>query len=400
MDIILTEEQQSAIEMAMDNPVSILTGGPGTGKTTTCEEIIKVARRESLSIDLCAPSGKAAKKITEATGWKASTIHKLLEAQMEGSGFSFGRDRMNPLSSGLIICDETSMVSNDLMASLLNAVKDGTKILFVGDQDQLPSVGAGAVLRDFLASEVIPHVSLSIIHRNSGDIVKACYKIKHGETYTPSETLDLETGQNLRHIELDSPALIVKAIEDIVVNRMPKRGYNPIWGVQVLCPTNTRTSMSCKGINAVLQDALNNNEPQERTIFRVGDKVIQTKNTEIDGKYIVNGDIGQIEDMDKKGMEVMFFDPDRIVNISKTQNNLLMAYAITGHRFQGSEAPVIIIPVHKSFSFLVNRPWIYTAISRAREICITVGQLQAIKKAIRKEDTNVRVTRLQNLLLE
>ena len=398
MDIILTDEQQSAIKMTMDNPVSILTGGPGSGKTMTCKKIIQAAQNNKYSINLCAPSGKAARRMSEATGWNASTIHKLLEAQMNNGEFIFACGRTNPLKSDLIICDETSMVSSDLMASLLNAVENRTKILFVGDQDQLPSISAGAVLRDFLASKIIPHVNLSKIHRNSGDIVKACHKIKHGSSYTPSATLDLKTGLNLRHIEISSPAKIVKVIEDIIVNRMPERGYDPIWDVQVLCPTNKKTAMSCKGINEILQNSLNKNGPQEKTIFRAGDKVIQTKNKEIDGEYIVNGDIGQVVNIDKKGLKVKFFDPDRIVNISKTVNNLLMAYAITGHRFQGSEAPVIIIPVHKSFSFLVNRPWIYTAISRAQKICITIGQFSAIEKAIRKEDANVRVTRLQNLL--
>lgn len=401
--IILTDQQKQAVEMVKDNQVSILTGGPGTGKSTSCREILDWADESGLRVSLCAPSGKAAKRMSEVTGYPASTIHKLLEAQVDRTtgNFFFARDEDMPLECDLLICDETSMVSNDLMADLLRAVNPKrTKVLFVGDQDQLPSVGAGAVLRDFLASGVIPHVELNIIHRNSGAIVQACHEIKHGRMFTPPPELDLEKGWNFRHIEVRNESKALEIIRELVVERMPLRGYNSVWDVQVLSPMNERTSTSCRGVNDVLQEALNPNPKVEGWDFRVGDKVINIKNSAVDGingeaEYIVNGDIGQVLDLTEKTARIRFFDPDRETTIPKLTSNLLLAYAITCHRFQGSETPVAIIPVFKSASFLLDRSWIYTAASRAKSLCITVGQMDAIEMAIGKESANVRLTRLK-----
>jgi exodeoxyribonuclease V alpha subunit len=394
--ITLTDEQESAVQMANENPISILVGGPGVGKTTVTKQIVQAALDRRESISLCAPSGKAARRASEATNYPASTIHRLLEAKMEGGEFAFTRGEVTPLDCDLLICDETSMVSNDLMASLLRAVDaDKTRVLFIGDQDQLPSISAGSVLRDFLNSKIIPTTELQKVFRNSGDIVKSCHKIKDGLKYAPSASLDPENGLNIRHIEEPNPKRIVQIIKKLVVDRMPARGFNPIWNVQVLSPTNTRTAMSCDGINKVLQDALNSSPAIKGTKFRPGDKAIQTKNEEIDGEYVVNGDLCEIASVTEKQITAKFFDPERIVTFPKSFNHLLLAYSITCHRFQGSEAPVIIIPIHKSFSFIVNRPWIYTAISRAREICITVGQFRAVEMAIKKEVSGIRKTMLR-----
>lgn len=396
--IELTTEQQSAVTMVQNNRISICVGGPGTGKTTVTKEIVKQAMCNHQSVSLCAPSGKAARRLSEATGQEASTIHRLLGAQMENGDFVFSHGESMPLKCDLLICDETSMVANDLMADLLRAVNaNKTSILFVGDQDQLPSIGPGSVLRDFLASKAIPHTELTVIHRNSGDIVRSCHQIKQGQTYTPSGTLTPETGQNLRHIEIKRPQDILGTIKALVCDRLPQRGYNPIWDIQVISPTNTRTAMSCGAINKVLQAELNPNPEIDGTIFRMGDKIINTKNKTYDDGYIVNGDIGQVLDINGKYLTIKFFDPDRIVEISKTDNHLLLAYSITCHRFQGSEAPVIIIPVHSAFTFFLNRPWIYTAISRARDICITVGEFGAINHAIGRP-ANERNTKLKELL--
>jgi len=396
--ITLTDEQKSAVTMVKENNVSILTGGPGTGKTTTINEVLFWAESEKLKIYCCAPSGKAAKRMSESTGRVSSTIHSLLGAFMDEDGFKFSFDSYNQLNCELLIIDECSMVDNSLMDSLLASVPIGSKVLLVGDQDQLPSVGAGAVLRDILRSGRVPHVNLIKIHRNSGDIVKACHNIKEGKFYIPSATLDVENGLNIRHIEVKNDLKIVSTIKDLIVDRMPKRGYDPIWGVQVLSPTNEKTTMSCKSINEVLQRHLNTNDAIEKTIFRVNDKVINTRNQSIGETYICNGDMGEIESITDKVITVKFFNPDRKVDIKKVFNDLKLAYCITCHRFQGSEAPVIIIPVHSSFSFLMNRAWIYTAISRAKEICITVGQFSAIKRAIDKEESGKRVTRLKERL--
>ncbi len=409
--IVLTDEQQSAISMMQNNRVGILTGGPGTGKTTTIKEILAWARGQNLSIILCAPTGKAAKRMTETTGEYAATIHSTLEAFMGEAGFEFARTRGNPLKADLIVVDEMSMVTSNLMADLLRGVSDWTKVLFVGDQGQLPSVGPGAVLRDMLASQVVPEVRLTIIHRNSGEIVNACHAINQGKLFDAPERLDPDLGFNYRHVEADTPEHIHKIIEVLVTDRMPKRGYHPVWDVQVISPTNSRTLLSCDGINELLQRLLN---PIEATVkasdgdqiaekFRLNDKVIQIKNTRTDTGYIVNGDIGQIIDYPGKGkMTVHFFDPDREVELPKSDkaNDLLLAYCVTCHRMQGSEAPVIIIPVHKSFGFFVNRSWIYTAISRAKQICITVGQFRAIETAIGRQDAVVRKTMLKEKLIE
>lgn len=408
MEIQLTGQQLSAVDMVKNNKVSLLVGGPGTGKTTVTKEVIRWAHDSKLSVSLAAPSGKAAKRIIEATGHYASTIHKVLEAQMTNGNFSFARNQDNPIETDLLIIDETSMVSNDLAADLLRAVKDDTKILFVGDQDQLPSVAAGAILRDMLASKKIPHTELNIIHRNSGDIVRACHAVKNGKNYVPSATLDLEAGLNLRHIEIRSEAKILETIQKLVAERLPARGFDPVWDVQVLSPTNTRTMLSCDSINRVLQKELNSSPVVENTIFKVGDKAIQIKNqkaieqTEKLGNlptYIVNGDLCQVAQFSNNGkMFAKFFDPDRKIELPKKDNHLLLAYAITCHRFQGSEASVVIIPVHKSFGFFVNRSWLYTALSRARTLCITVGHFSAIESATQRVESSQRITRLKERL--
>lgn len=403
--IELTDEQQAAVEMIKIHQFSILTGGPGTGKTTTVKEILTWAEGKRLSISQCAPTGKAAKRMMEATDRYAMTIHSLLGATMENNEFVFGFNGLNPLPCDFLIVDEVSMVTNNLMADLLRAVDAGhTKVLFVGDHGQLPSVGPGAVLRDMLASKSIPHVELTRIHRNSGEIVKACHRINKGELYPAGDKLDVENGFNLRHIEISSVAGIQQVIRKLFP-KMVERGFDPVWDVQVLSPTNSRSVLSCDGLNGVLQDQLNplaaGGTQPEGTKFREEDKVIQIKNTRLDDvngnpTFLVNGDMGQVINLrdDRNKMTVRFFDPERVVSISKKKNDLLLAYCITCHRAQGSEAPVIIIPVHKTFQFIVNRNWIYTAISRAKVMCFTVGQFAAIEKAIGREEMSVRSTLL------
>jgi exodeoxyribonuclease V alpha subunit len=206
---------------------------------------------------------------------------------------------------------------------------------------------------------------------------------------------------------VDTEAKIVRVITELVTQRFPARGYDPIWDIQVISPVNERTLMSCKNLNSALQEKLNSNPAVEGTPFRVGDKAIQIKNERIDAKdehgmteetIIVNGDLCQILDVDKRRITAKFFDPVRIVNLKTKENNLLLAYAITCHRYQGSEAPVVIIPVYKSFNFFVTRDWIYTAISRAKQICVTVGQFTAVGHAIGLEVSNKRVTKLEERL--
>lgn len=417
MLIELTDEQKIAVQKSKEDRVLILTGGPGTGKTTTCKEIIRQAEDDGLSVALCAPSGKAAKRMTEATGHDASTIHKLLAATLEDSGFVFGFNEQIPLSYDLIIVDETSMVSTDLMASLLRAIPLGAKLILVGDQDQLPSVGPGTVLKDLLASKQFTHVELTKIHRNAGDIVKACHNIKHGKGFSPHPAVNIEEGHNFRHLEKYNEKEVADTIVALVTKNLPALQYDPLWDVQIISPFKEKSDLSCQELNLKLQAVLNpRKSADEKFPLKVGDKAIQIRNQKVnlfngtvtfDGinysstgmkSFVVNGDICQILDITKSQIIARFFYPDRIVALSKVDHHLILAYAITCHRFQGSEAPVIVIPVHRSFGGFVNRPWIYTAISRAQTLCITVGQLAAIEAAAQRRDSDVRLTRLLNKL--
>lgn len=392
----LNSKQLQALEMVMANKVSILCGAPGVGKTYTLKAIL-----ESIGgkVALAAPTGKAAKRMSEATGMQASTIHRLLGPMPStDGGFVFNFNENNLLPLDFIVIDETSMVPTGLMADFLRAVHPGTKLLFVGDPNQLPSVGAGSVLRDMIDSGCIPVTMLTEIQRNSGDIVKACHAIKDGKTYKPSSSLDIPAGLNLRHIEESSLWRIQEIVLDLVTEKMPKREYDPFWDVQVLSAVNDKGDLSCRDLNALFKIKLNPSaNPDEK--WSKGDKVINTKNMSVKGtfglsEYIVNGDMGIIQETEGKSLVVEFLDPSRTVEIPKAENHLLHAYAITCHRMQGSEAKVIIIPIHSSFG-LIDRTWIYTAISRAREICITVGQFEAVERAIRKETAAKRKTYLQ-----
>ncbi|MDX9789047.1 MAG: AAA family ATPase [Desulfobacterales bacterium] len=410
MEIKLTEQQLTAVKMVQDNSISILTGGPGTGKSTTIKEVLNWANSRRLSVLQMAPTGKAAKRMQEVTSEYASTIHRALGCQFDVDGFSFAYNKYSQFPADLIIIDELSMVPNDLMASVMEAIDPRkTKLLLVGDKGQLPSVGAGAVLRDLMASSVVPHVELTMIHRNSGLIVESCHKIAAGQQYDPCKELKPEDGLNLRHIEVSTPERIQEVIRNIVTERIAVRGLDPVWDVQVISPTNSRSALSCDAINDVLQGILNplpaGCAQSADTIFRAKDKVIQTKNEGIESEdgekvLIVNGDMGEVVAVDGKKITVKFFDPERIVKLPLKVNNLLLAYCCTCHRMQGSEAPVVIIPVHKSFGFFVNRSWIYTAISRAKLFCITVGQFQAIREAIGRDDSLRRKTMLKEKLIE
>lgn len=410
-----TDQQLSALGIIQKNNVAILTGGPGTGKTTTTQQIIEWAVSEDMNIIQAAPTGKAAKRMIESTGHYASTIHAMLGCIFENGHFNFVHNKTNPLQADLIILDEVSMITNELMCRVLEAIDPKrTKLLLVGDQDQLPSVGAGAVLRDILASKVIPHVELDVVHRNSGAIVKACHQIKHGHLYTPHSKLDLEAKSpvNLIHIECDTPERTLTGIETIMCDRMPLRGYNPVKDVQVISPVNTKGDLSCQSINKQIKNRLNpvngngglfGDDKEKQYPFQSGDKVINTKNSRLKtidgaGALIVNGDIGFIQDVQKKNLIIKFLDPDREVSIPKKDKNLLHAYCITCHRFQGSEAPVIIIPVHSQFNYFLSNSWIYTAISRGKDIVITLGRFNTIERAIKNRVPNNRKTLLKEQL--
>jgi len=407
-EIKYTEQQEAAIEMVFKSRVSILTGKPGTGKTTTILGIIQKAREMGIKITQAAPTGKAAKRMQEATECDSSTIHSMLQPTFDTGAFKFSVNEENPLKCGLLILDECSMITTELLSSVMKAIDTRrTRVLFVGDTGQLPSIGGGAVLRDMIESAVIPHVELDIIHRNSGRIVEACASIHAGKSYPKDTVIDLEAKNkvNLVHVECSDPEMIQTTIKNIVADRMPVRGYDPVWHVQIISPVNSKGMLSCEAINEVLRDRLNPSPyfespppANQKTVFRRGDKIINTKNLKL-SEPIINGDIGEIQDVTEKHYVVQFFDPDRLVEIERRENYLLHAYCITCHRFQGSESPVIIIPVHSSFTYFVNRSWIYTAISRARELCITVGDFSSIARMIDNTRDTRRFTRLKERIL-
>lgn len=409
MAIELTKQQVAALEMVKQNRVSVLTGGPGTGKSTTLLSIIQWATSQEMRITQASPTGKAAKRMIESTGYPASTIHSMLGCLYGDGGFEFIHNSKNPLNTELLIIDEISMITNDLMCRVLEAINPRrTKLLLVGDAYQLPSVGAGAILRDILSSRVIPHVELDIIHRNSGSIVSACHRIKNGQFYSPAKALDLdaESPVNLIHVECSTPEATLAGVEALVCDRMPLRGFDPINDIQVLSPVNTSGILSCKSINDRLRDRLNpdtgglwNDGDAEPYPFRAGDKVICTKNSKVPeagGKEvsIVNGDIGIIKAVTGKDIIINFSDPDREVTIPKKDKHLLHAYCITCHKFQGSESPVIILPLHKQFNYFISNAWIYTAISRGKKIVITLGDFNTIERAIKNRVPNNRKTKL------
>jgi exodeoxyribonuclease V alpha subunit len=397
----LAPDQQEAFRLCLTHPVFILTGAPGTGKTYTLRRIIEQFTEWNHRIALAAPTGKAAKRMTEMIGQGAMTIHRLLGPEVRTFDgeiyFSFSMGVGNPIPVDLLVVDEFSMVDVSLAASLFRAVASGTRVLIVGDHYQLPSVGPGAVLRDLLAAGV-PSYELTEIKRNTGDIVQACHAIKDGRPAVSSSHLDPESGLNFRHIEESDPFVIQAIIRDLVTKRLPMRGYDPVWDVQVLSPMNERTALACLDLNVLLQGALNMYPPVPGTPFRISDKVIQRKNESISSEFVVNGDLGEIKNINDAEIEVQFLYPDRLVRIKRKAHHLQLAYCITIHKAQGSEFPVVIIPVHSCFGGHFNRELIYTAISRARDITITVGQWDAVEKAVGRVGSMKRITRLAELI--
>ena len=372
-----------------------------THNTYTLRRIIEQFVEWNKLIALAAPTGKAAKRMTEVIGMPAMTIHRLLGPEprtFKGElYFGFTRGVGSPIPDDLLVVDEFSMVDISLAASLFRAVAAGTRVLIVGDHYQLPSVGPGAVLRDLLAAGV-PSYELTEIKRNTGDIVKACHAIKDGQPAIPSPYLDPDAGLNFRHIEESDPFAIQEIIRDLVTKRLPMRGYDPVWDVQVLSPMNERTALSCLDLNVMLQGALNIHPPVPGIPFRISDKVIQLKNESIDGEFVVNGDLGEVKEINDSEIKVNFLYPDRRARIKRKAHHLRLAYCVTVHKMQGSEAPVIILPVHSCFGKFFNREIVYTAISRAQEICLTVGEWHAFEAAAGRIGNIRRITRLTELI--
>ena len=412
--IQLASQQKQAVYGALQNGVMVITGGPGTGKTTIINTIIKVMEHLGKNIMLAAPTGRAAKRMTEMCGLEAKTIHRLLEVGFseEEDGMSFSRNEQNPLECDILIVDEMSMVDTILMNSMLKAVKSGTRLIMVGDSDQLPSVGAGDVLRDIIASGSVPVVQLTEIFRQAKEsmIVVNAHKINHGE-YPILNQKD----SDFFIVQRDNAQDIVNSIVDLCKSRLPNTyGYDSKTQIQILTPTRKGVT-GVNTLNEKLQLALNppsdnKKEKQFKNIlFREGDKVMQLKNNytivwkkvsnEGDGVGVFNGDVGFIDKIDHSDETVKIIFDDRVSIYDFSQlDEVDLAYAVTVHKSQGSEFEVVIMPMYPCAPMLQNRNLLYTAVTRAKKLVVLVGRDSVIQVMVDNISEQKRYSGLQNKL--
>lgn len=395
-EIVYDEVQQAAIQKALDSKVMVLTGGPGTGKTTTTQGIIAAFKARHMSILLAAPTGRAAKRMTEATGMEAKTIHRLLEYNpMDG----YKRNEENPLEGDALIVDECSMIDILLFCNLMKAIPSNMRLILIGDIDQLPSVGAGNVLRDIIDSRQIPVVRLTRIFRQaqSSRIVMNAHAINAGQFPNIKNGLDTD----FFFINQDDADEMVKLIMGLVRDRLPKKyGYSPK-EVQVLTPMQ-RGTVGAGNLNIELQNALN---PTGLSLarggytFRQGDKVMQIRNNY--DKNVFNGDIGYITAVDTNERTLTVTFDSRLIEYDITElDEIVLAYAITIHKSQGSEFPVVVMPVTMKHFVMLQRNLIYTGITRAKKICVLVGTTKALAYAVRNQTVSKRNTKLKERLNE
>lgn len=389
--VYLSESQKEAVRLATENGIAVITGGPGTGKTTIINTIVNIFERSNLKTVIAAPTGRAAKRITETSGYESSTIHRLLEYYYsEGEeAMRFGINEENPLDGDVVIIDEASMIDILLMRALVEALPRGARLILVGDADQLPSVGAGNVLRDILDSEIIPSMNLTEIFRQAEEsmIVVNAHRINKGE-YPYCNERDKDFFLLSRKTEVE----MLEVIKDLCVRRLPERyeGLDPARDIQVLSPVR-RGTIGSINLNKELQNLLNPPSPllEERKhgdrIFRTGDKVMQIKNNYqlewkksddfTEGQGVFNGDGGFIHNIDQEFGEVtvVYEDSKYVTYDNSNLDELELAYAMTVHKSQGSEFPVVIMPVSWFPPMLATRNLLYTAVTRAKEMVVLVG---------------------------
>jgi exodeoxyribonuclease V alpha subunit len=388
-------EQRDAIRKAASEGVMILTGGPGTGKTTTLRGMLAVLTHYGYTYELCAPTGRAAKRMSEMTNQPASTIHRLLEYQ-EGK---FTRDEAKPLAADVIICDEVSMVDLLLMQSLLKAIKPGGRLILIGDNDQLPSVGPGKVLGDMIDSHMIPTVKLTYIHRqqNGSRIVLNAHRIING--YWPE--IDNSKTSDFFYKQVESADECIDEVLTMVSGRL-ETAY-PGLGVQVLCPRRSDMPTCCNKMNEIIQQAVNPDGPFVEhcgTIYRKGDRVMQTKNNY--AKWVFNGSMGVIESVVDDRVYVKFDDDERSALIYSRDelSELDLAYATTIHKSQGSEYDIVIVTLMESDTVMLRRNLLYTAVTRAKKVCIIVGQKKAMDQTLSIWAQEKRFTMLKERLMD
>ena len=396
--ITLAPSQQEAVRLALASKVTVITGGPGVGKTTIVNAILRVLAAKEVRMLLAAPTGRAAKRMSEATGLEAKTLHRLLEADPTAGGFK--RDADNPLDCDLLVVDETSMVDVSLAHALLKAVPDSAALLVVGDVDQLPSVGPGQVLADLIVSGALPVVRLTEVFRQAAQsrIVVNAHRINRGQmpelTRAPPES-------DFHFVPADDPETAVERILELVKVRIPRRyGLDPIRDVQVLCPMQ-RGGVGARSLNIELQAALNPSGEQrvERFgwTFAPGDKVMQLDNDY--EKEVFNGDVGFVESLDRDGGELIVrFDGRPVTYGFGELDALAPAYAVTIHKSQGSEYPAVVIPVLTQHYTMLQRNLLYTGVTRGKRLVVLVGQPKAVAIAVRGIAGRQRYSKLREWL--
>lgn len=417
--ILLDKTQKDAVIEAYKNNIFILTGGPGTGKTTTIKAIIDVFNKEGLNVLLASPTGRAARRMSETCGYKACTIHKLLDvASIDDDSSSkvyFNINENNKLDCDVLIVDEASMIDIFLMYAMIKGLKESTRLILVGDIDQLPSVGPGQVLNDIISSNIFSFVKLSTIFRQAkeSNIIANAHRINNGKDIV------IDNNSDFFFISKNNEDEIIKTIKDLITKRLPKFTKINSFNIQVLSPMK-KGILGASGLNNVLQDYLNPNSNNikeiktQNNIFRLNDRIIQIKNNynlkwEIrsregilleDGMGVFNGDIGKIVEIDKYLEEVtIVFDNNREVIYSyEDLNDIDLSYAITIHKSQGSEYDIVILPILNGPNILMHRNLLYTAVTRAKKYVVIVGNMDSIRNMINNKIEKTRKTSLKYFL--
>jgi exodeoxyribonuclease V alpha subunit len=399
LDAELSAEQQAAIGAALSHPVSILTGGPGTGKTTAIKALIAAVEAANKRYALCSPTGRAAKRLSQATGRSASTIHRLLGFS-PGEGFKYHPG--NPLDLDVLVVDETSMLDLALANSLLKALKEGTHLLLVGDVDQLPSVGAGDVLRDVIASGVAPITRLSVIFRQAAGshIITNAHRINQGQMpLFPSAGREGDLSGDFFLFSAETPEEAADWVVELVCKRIPQKfDLHPRNDIQVLSPMY-RGPAGVTALNERLQASLNPpsaQKPEKKLfgqVFRPGDKLMQTQNNY--DKDVYNGDIGYLFAIDFVDQSLTVdFEGRGMVYDWNEADQLVLAYAVSVHKAQGSEFPAVVMPLVTQHYLMLQRNLLYTAVTRARRLCVLAGSRRAIGMAVHNDKVTHRHTAL------
>ncbi|MGN0567879.1 MAG: ATP-dependent RecD-like DNA helicase [Acutalibacteraceae bacterium] len=413
MGIKYGKRQREAIITAVEKGMLILTGGPGTGKTTTLNGILRFFEEDGLKVALAAPTGRAAKRMSEVTGRNAKTIHRLLEVEWDKNDRpQFSRNARNPLEANAVILDELSMVDITLFSSFLEALPIGCRLIMVGDSDQLPPVGAGNVLHDLISSGEIPVVELKEVFRQAMEslIVENAHRIVKGD----APILNV-SDKDFFFIQNESPFLAAKTVTDLCTARLPKAyGYSPLDNIQVICPSRMGDS-GTYNLNRMLQSALNPQETAKAeitvagTVFREGDKVMQTRNnyniewtsSDSEGTGIFNGDIGMLRkiDMRTRTVDIMFDDRKAVFPFESLQE-LELAYAVTVHKSQGNEFDVVVMPVAGVPPRLAYRNLLYTGVTRAKKMLVLVGSKRQVCAMAANDKKARRYSALEHFLKE